>query len=98
MRDTHPQIHVTLRYRGQVTNKKYYTPLSQGPWTLNLVGYWSFCFYYDRGFRRRNKLADPSIILFLSFFAKVYYINSKRKEAVEMQNTKKDQLELRVLR
>ena len=40
MRRPHPQSHVTLRYRGHMTNKNITHSLTQGLWTPNLAGWW----------------------------------------------------------
>ena len=69
MRECYPQTHLTNQPRGHVTSQRRYISLSQDLSIPNLVGYWLFCGYYNRGLRR-SKLADPSIILFLIFFVK----------------------------
>ena len=66
MRGSHPQSHVTLRYRGHVTNKKHISisPLSQGLWTPNLAEWWrkmrepnsqSHVIHRSRGYVTNNK-------------------------------------------
>ena len=52
-------------------------PDPQSLWPPNLAGCWLFCGYYDSSLRRK-KLANPSVILFPSFFVKKVYIKYER--------------------
>ena len=83
MRGVHPQSYMTHQPRGHVTNQKHYISTFTRPidprLSRILVILWLLhCL-------RGSKLADPSKILFLSFFVKVYYIKfyRKRRDATE---------------
>ena len=82
MRESNPQSHVTHQPLGhETTQRRSISTFIRPMYLAKLAGYWLFCGYYDRGFRRR-KLADPSISLCLSFFVKKKHNLSNVKEAV----------------